>query len=53
MDQDGWFKAKGGDLSAPLPMPKKGKAVTLRQVRRFQNAAFRRAMEFFNPGRTR
>ena len=23
---DGWFRAKGGDLSGPLPMPKKGKA---------------------------
>ncbi|SFU93524.1 family 43 glycosylhydrolase [Pseudoduganella namucuonensis] len=23
---DGWFKVKGGDLSSPLPMPRKGKA---------------------------
>jgi beta-xylosidase len=52
MDQDGWFKAKGGDLSAPLPMPKKGKAVQHNFAKSddFKTLKFGVQWSFFNPG---
>jgi len=50
--KDGWFKAKGGDLSAPLPMPKKGKAVQHNFAKSddFQTLRFGVQWSFFNPG---
>jgi xylan 1,4-beta-xylosidase len=49
---DGWFKARGGDLSAPLPMPKKGKALQHNFAKSddFQNLKFGVQWSFFNPG---
>jgi xylan 1,4-beta-xylosidase len=50
--RDGWFKAKGGDLSKPLPTPKKGKAVPHNFAKSddFQTTRFGVQWSFFNPG---
>ncbi|MYN39523.1 family 43 glycosylhydrolase [Duganella sp. FT109W] len=50
--RDGWFKAKGGDLSTPLPTPKKGKAVPHNFAKSddFQTTRFGVQWSFFNPG---
>jgi xylan 1,4-beta-xylosidase len=49
---DGWFKAKGGDLSAPLAMPKKGGAVVHGHAKSddFTQDRFGMQWSFFNPG---
>ncbi|WP_373989390.1 family 43 glycosylhydrolase [Duganella sp. BuS-21] len=50
--KDGWFTAKGGDLSAPLPMPKKGKAQQHNFAKSddFKTLKFGVQWSFFNPG---
>jgi xylan 1,4-beta-xylosidase len=50
--RDGWFKAKGGNLSKPLPTPKKGKAVPHNFAKSddFQTTRFGVQWSFFNPG---
>jgi xylan 1,4-beta-xylosidase len=50
--RDGWFKAKGGDLSKPMPTPKKGKAVPHNFAKSddFQTTRFGVQWSFFNPG---
>ena len=49
---DGWFKAKGGDLSAPLAMPKKGTAgpAGFAKSDDFTKDKFGVQWSFFNPG---
>ncbi|MES2164181.1 MAG: family 43 glycosylhydrolase [Pseudomonadota bacterium] len=49
---DGWFKPKGGDLSSPLPMPKKGTAVQAGFAKSddFTQNKFGVQWCFFNPG---
>ena len=50
--KDGWFKAKGGDLSRPLPAPKKGSAVQhgFAKSDDFRVTRFGVQWCFFNPG---
>ncbi|MYM94326.1 family 43 glycosylhydrolase [Duganella vulcania] len=49
---DGWFKPKGGDLSSPLPMPRKGSAVPHGRAWSddFTQDRFGMQWSFFNPG---
>jgi xylan 1,4-beta-xylosidase len=49
--QDGWFRALGGDLSEPLPMPIKGRAVPHGIVRSddFKNPSLGARWTFYDP----
>jgi xylan 1,4-beta-xylosidase len=49
---DGWFRARGGDLSAPLPMPRGGQALAHGYARSddFRDLRFGVQWSFFNPG---